>query len=323
MKTTIKKKSVILFLAGIACAGVIHGLEKYILVLVGRYGAAHPELAGAPYFSTLGFCLNLSICVFLLLCWAGALLRRMLPTRARTYLFISALLMILYIALRSAKYRFAENGDPFIRLLWYLYYVPLVMIPTFFLMTCINIWKKGSKKRFDERLLLIPASVMSAAVLTNDLTGAVFLFPWDELVFGSQGTYVRNFGYYIIAAFMAIEFICGMILLTRINRAFHSVKKVISPFLFIILMAALLVMERAIGYYSMPRPFNPPEIVAFCMLGILESCVRSRLISRNDNYIGFYRSMNLPAMITDSRSSFERSFGKLLFRFASGIEFSS
>ena len=301
METRNKRKSVVLFLAGIVFAGLIHVFDKYVLMFLVQFGAEHPELSGAPYFSTLGFCVNLSVCVFLLLCWAGALRRRMLPTRARTYLFASALLMIFYIAVRSAKYRLAGDDVLINHIFWYLYYIPIIFIPTLFLMTCINIRRKSQKKRFDERLLLIPASVMAAAVLTNDLSGAVFIFPWDDLLVGSQGTYVRNFGYYIIVASMTVEFICGMILLTRINRSFHSAKKVIFPFLFIILMGVLLVMERSLGYYSLPRPFNPPEIVVFCMLGILESCVRSRLIPQNENYTGFYRSMNIPALITDSR----------------------
>ena len=301
VETKGKSKNVLLFLAGIAFAGIVHVLDRCVLTFLIKQGAERPELSGAPYFSTLFFCINLSVYVFLLLFWAGALRRRMLPTRARSYLFASALLMIFYMALRSAKYRLAGDDVLVNHIFWYLYYIPIIFIPTLFLMTCINLRRKSRAKRFDERLLLIPASIMTAAVLTNDLTGAVFLFPWDDLLIGSQGTYVRNFGYYIIVVSMTVEFICGLILLTKINRSFHSAKKVIFPFLFIILMGVLLVMERAFGYYNTPRPFNPPEIVVFCMLGILESCVRSRLIPQNENYTGFYRSMNIPAMISDSR----------------------
>ena len=303
METKATKKNSLLFLAGIIAAGAVHVVEKGTLTLLVKYGSESTGFTAAPYISTLGFCVNLSIFVFLLLCWIESLRMRLLPTRARTYLICTALLMIFYLALRSAKYRFADSNDYFVHVLWYLYYIPLIFIPALFLMTCIFMRNKGSARRFDERFVLIPAAALTAAVLTNDLHHFVFLFPWaDEgLIFGSQGTYVRNAGYYVIVAFMAAAFILGIVLLTRINRSFHSIKKVIAPFLYILLMVVLLVMERAFGYYSLPRPYNPPEIVAFCMLGIFESCVRGRLIPRNENYAGFYRNMSLSSVITDRR----------------------
>ena len=46
--------------------------------------------------------------------------------------------------------------------------------------------------------------------------------------------------------------------------------------------------------------FNVPEIHIFCMLGILEACVRHRLIPNNENHIGFFSQLTVPALITDS-----------------------
>ena len=299
MKTN--QKNFICFLAALVLAGLFHVSDKSILTLLVRYGAGKTRLYGAPYLSTLGFCLNLAIYALLLLWWNQSLQRRLLPARPRTYLICIALLMIFYLALRSAKYRFAEGNDPFLRVLWYLYYIPLIFIPTLFLMTCIFMEKQGSPRRFDERLLLLPAALLTAAVLTNDLHRLVFRFDWDWLLIGSQGTYVNQFGYYVILGYMGLEFLCGMLLLTRVNRAERSVKTALAPFGFLLLLGALLVLERVFGYYGTPRPYNPPEIVVFCMLGILETCVRSRLIPHNENYAGFYRAMELSSMITDRR----------------------
>ena len=63
------------------------------------------------------------------------------------------------------------------------------------------------------------------------------------------------------------------------------------------------------GFHS---PWAFPEAAVLGMLGIFESCIRSRLIPHNENYIGFFGKLRLPAVITD------RSFSPV-FRTASDV----
>ena len=66
------------------------------------------------------------------------------------------LLMILYLCLRVFRYRIASSAAA-LRLSWYAYYVPLMLVPALFLMVCFRISSTGLKSvKWDERLLLIP-----------------------------------------------------------------------------------------------------------------------------------------------------------------------
>ena len=46
--------------------------------------------------------------------------------------------------------------------------------------------------------------------------------------------------------------------------------------------------------------YEVPEILIFCMLGVFEACIRSRLMPRNENYAAFFSAMKIPAMITNA-----------------------
>ena len=75
------------------------------------------------------------------------------------------LLMILYLCLRVFRYRIASSAAA-LRLSWYAYYVPLMLVPALFLMVCFRISSTGLKSvKWDERLLLIPGGILASLAL--------------------------------------------------------------------------------------------------------------------------------------------------------------
>ena len=62
----------------------------------------------------------------------------------------------------------------------------------------------------------------------------------------------------------------------------------------------MYVMDAIVDRTGKPIPFYFPEIFVFGMLGIFESCIRSRLIPFNENYVGFFARLDLAAEISDS-----------------------
>ena len=78
------------------------------------------------------------IYVGLLLFWIQSVRARLLPSRERAWLIGAALMMLFYLLLRIFKYRFTEEVIP-LRYAVYLYFVPMTMIPTFFLIACLRI----------------------------------------------------------------------------------------------------------------------------------------------------------------------------------------
>ena len=128
------KRNLLLFVGLLLLAGLFHIIEHTIHDI---------SALGEPHYAvvTLFFCLELVIYTVLIIFWIQSVHTRLLPSRARNYMVIVALLMIFYLVLRAYKYRIAGE-DAGLRLSWYAYYIPMTFIPALFLMVCIRI-KKG------------------------------------------------------------------------------------------------------------------------------------------------------------------------------------
>lgn len=256
---------------------------------------------GSGFFNSLMFSMNFLIYAGLLLLWIHSVRVRLLPTRARRYLIAAAAFMVVYLMLRVTKYRIIIDNVVLSRYLVYAYFVPMVMISTLFLMTSICI-RRGEDKisGTDERLLLIPAVIFSVFSLSND---------WHMLIyrpkitlsefFVESGTYTYGFGFYILYGWIGLTLAVGFILLLRESGG-RSTKGTVLLIGDVILWLALVLLCILVFYRNdLPRMFGIPEIHTFCMLGILEVCIQSRLIPHNEDYRSFFSEMDLPLMLTD------------------------
>ena len=293
-KTTL---ATVLFVVGILLAGSAHALAKLCI----QWFMDSPDTSTfLPFFSTLMFCLNLGIYITLLLFWIQSLFQRLLPSRERSYLICAALCMVVMLILRSVKYRLVdEQNDLLLRYLWYLYYIPMLLMPTLFLMTCLRLEGKNREKRFDERWLLLPAAVLAVLFLTNDLHHLAFAPVSGYPMNGAYKTYTNQILLYVYYGYYAVTIGLGLFLLTKANSRFHSFQKAAKPFLFLLVMLGLTLIDKALTLTSIPSMFLVPETVSFGMIGVFESCIRNRLIPHNENYAGFFEQMRFPVMITD------------------------
>lgn len=288
----------VLFMLGILTAGFANAASRQIMIIY-RDDPEAPAIM--PFFCTLLFCVNLLLYIFLLIFWIQSVQRRLLPGRARNYLIAAACCAVTLLMLRSTKYRLIDDlAWDTARYIWYLYYLPMILLPTLFLMTCINIERKNRSGRFDERLLLIPAAALILLFLTNDLHHLAFRPNGDSVMMGAYGSYFNNGLFYLYYVYYVVTITAGLVLLVRANLRLHSFKKVLLPFLFLLLMPVLVLINNSLSWLQLPSMFTAPEIVSFGMIGVFESCVRNRLIPYNENYGGFFRQMRFPAVITNS-----------------------
>ncbi|MBQ3264430.1 MAG: hypothetical protein IJH07_01505 [Ruminococcus sp.] len=256
---------------------------------------------GSGFFNSLMFSLNFVIYAGLLLLWSHSVRVRLLPTRARRYLVSAAALMLAYLMLRVTKYRIVINSVFLSRYLVYAYFVPMVMIPTLFLMTSICI-RRGEDKTdgIDERLLLIPAFILSLFALSNDWHRLIYC-PEISLsdFFVESGTYTYGFGLYVLYGWIGLTLAVGFFLLLRESGS-RSKKGTVLLIGDVLLWLGLVLLCILVFYrYDLPRMFGIPEIHIFGMLGILEICIQCRLIPHNEDYRAFFPEMDLPLMLTD------------------------
>ena len=223
---------------------------------------------------------------------------RLLPTRAKGYILAAGWLMLLFLATQFTKYRIAVSPG-LNRACWYIYYLPILLIPTFFLMTCFRLGRGAGGGKAQELWFMVPAGLLALGILTNDLHQMAFI-PKEELksLIGRPNTYTHGFLYYAAYAWAGGAMVAGIILLIAACRKNGSWKKALLPLLTLALTLSLFAICNRIPKNSFPITYEWPEICIFSMLSVFEACIRGRLIPSNENYPGFFAQMNLPALIT-------------------------
>lgn len=255
------------------------------------------------FLNTVMFSANFLIYSGLLLYWMQSVRSRLLPTKARAYILAAAFLMLLYLTLRVFKYRIAEADAIPSRYAVYAYWIPQLMIPTLFLMTCIRI-RRGEREDDPhcEMLLLIPALILSVLVMTNDLHGFVYAPKVGISQFAVKtGTYSLGIVFYMMYAWMGLTALAGFILLFRETRKRTVRMTVMLIAVLLIWITLVLVCVLFFNKHKIPAMFNVPEVHIFCMLGVMEICIRERLIPYNENHSGFFSQLDLPVMIADKK----------------------
>lgn len=293
-RTTI---ATIIYVAAVLAAGMCDVTAKQIIKV---FMSDPSSLAILPLVSTVMFCVNMCIYLFLLVFWARSVQRRLLPSRERTYMLIAACCAVALMLLRTIRFRMIGETD-FIseEVLWYLYYIPRTLLPALFLMVCVRIERKPGA-RFDERLVLIPTFAIMLGILTNRLHHFAFLPVADMPLTGHTGSYTDGWLSYVYDVFAVLCVIIGLVLLTRANRRLRDIKKVMLPFFFLLIIFALIGLNTLMSRLDNVSMFKSQEIISFSTVAIFESCIRNRLIPYNENYSGFFGQMLFPTMITDS-----------------------
>ena len=143
-----------------------------LFVLAGFFRQA--DRVGAPLPSAAFFLLTNLIYIGLAMGWGFSISRRILHRCDRRWLLLGCAMAVLWLFLRTVKYRFF-NGDTVTRYLWYLYYVPQILAPLFSLFAALQLGRREGAA-FSRRwyLLFIPAILLVSGILTNDLHQMAF-----------------------------------------------------------------------------------------------------------------------------------------------------
>lgn len=227
--------------------------------------------------------------------WGISLHRRILQNQARRYLSAIAGLMVLWLTLRTVKY--SINDIDAERYLWYFYYLPMLLIPTFSIAAAMSLGKPE-----DYRLprwlviLYIPALVLLALVLTNDVHQLVFRFPEGLM---SDWEYSYGIGYYVVAGW---EGICALlalgIILYKCRIPHTNVFLWLPTIPFAMAIAYAVCYVRGVYWVWL---LAGDITVSLCLLiaAIFESCIQCRLILSNQGYETLLALTTVPTQITD------------------------
>ena len=225
--------------------------------------------------------------------WCVSVKTRIINKQICRYLIYVGSLMCFWLLIRTVKWFFLSHFDTAGRYLWYLYYVPMILIPLFGVFIALFIGKTEdyTLPRL-YRLLYIPALLLIALIVTNDLHRFTFDFPNGIYYYNNDYTY--NFVFYITCGWFIIlgaVFVVTMIIKCRVpgTKAFQK-------------MPAIVLAGATVFWIIYYLGFRGCDLVAMdCLMIImlLESSIRSGLIRSNQGYNEIFEKTNIAVRIVD------------------------
>jgi hypothetical protein len=146
--------------------------------------------------------------------------------------------------------------------------------------------------------MFVPALVLLALILTNDLHQLAFFFPGGLAV--GEDDYTRGPVYYAAAAWMAFLELASLTMLLAKSRVPGTRKVLWPPF------AVFGCMLAYSALYNLHLPllfaYMGDMTLCFCILTVLlwESCIQCGLIRTNTHYEGLFRASTVAMQIADS-----------------------
>ena len=233
-----------------------------------------------------------------LLCyWARSLQARVVSKYSRHALVAIACLLIFWFSVRTIKYYFLYNIDQ-IRWGWYLYYVPMLLIPCCCLVLALMMGADTSQKPpYWISVIFIVSFLLIAIVLTNDLTH--FVFKWNERPW-IDGSEVHGFMYFIIMFWeVGISFSALIILFIKCRMPLKS-KRICLPFIPFFLMC-VYILSYAVNPGFFRFLLNDMTAVNCCFIvATIEICILVNLIQVNTGYEELFEYSDFKSMICDS-----------------------
>ncbi|MDO4845053.1 MAG: histidine kinase N-terminal 7TM domain-containing protein [Oscillospiraceae bacterium] len=246
---------------------------------------------------------NLSTVYLLILCVCLVLYyARRVPPAGSLSVLTKALswMALLLILLRGVKYSAVAEVSAWARHTWYLYYVPLLLLPLF--LFHISLLVPAGKRTRTSGLqygTLLLTVLLIGLVLTNDLHQQAFRFQpgfadWDH-------EYSRGWLFYAATFWQYALYAAAILLLVakcRVGSAKRFAWLLLIPFAIGIAMNILLLTD------TMPRLYGThlvefPEALICMAAAVLEGCFQLGLIPTNTNYGKLFSLFSISAQITD------------------------
>ena len=233
--------------------------------------------------------------IALLTGWGISLHMRIIQTQVRRYLLAVAMLMAVWLLLKIVNY--SIDNIVINRYLWYLYYIPMLFIPTTALFISMSLCRAEDYHLPQRSMLLcIPTGLLLLLVLTNDLHQHVFSFPSGIM---TQRNYMHEAGYYAILSWIMLCALASLSIMMIKCRIPRSKKILVLP-----IIPLALSLAYTTTYVRGIRPvlvLAGDMTVTQCLLisAMFEGCIQCGLIQSNIGYNEIFETTTIPVQITD------------------------
>lgn len=248
------------------------------------------------------FTYNSIVCVLLTtatVIWIFQIQRRLIQGEVRRYLTMLALLVICWMLQRTIKYEYLFEGGMVNRYAWYMYYIFQTFGILFMFLSVLYIGRPQDNPISPRwKLLYIPAVLISAGIMTNDLHQLAFRFcgglgEWNEK------DYIHGVLYYISVIWVALLFLAMLTVVLVKCRVPSRRRKIWMPMIPILAGVIYMITFFVKTDSILMQPLKVPEMVCIIFIAFMECLIMSQLFPSNDNYGDFWNASSIGAGIMD------------------------
>lgn len=238
----------------------------------------------------------------LLVAWIFSIQKRIINPRVRRHLIQIAMLYVFWMIEGMLKYTILYNYPTLNRYAWYIYYVPLTLVPVLLLFVANYVGKPDdyvmSRKWY---LLLIPALLCIGIVMTNDLHQWAFVLKNGMDSVGKDGDYLHNIVWYITMIIIIFEICVFIFTLLKKCRLGQKGKRIILPIVPLLLLLVYGILYL-IDYDIIAVVAGDMKAVnVYAVVFTLEFCIHTGLLPSNTHYKEMFTLSSLSVQITDKQ----------------------
>ncbi len=154
------------------------------------------------------------LCALAVTAWGYSVRLRCSSTATMRCLLAVAVLLFFWLALTLAKWNVESSLAGSI--MWYLFYLPMLAVPTFVLFSIIpqTRWGSSPRARWAQVACFAVDGVLLVLVLTNNLHHAVFEFDLSDPAWSSAYTYAP--AYAVVYAWIIVQYL-GFLVIAFVN----------------------------------------------------------------------------------------------------------
>lgn len=216
--------------------------------------------------------------IIIIVLWSGLIFIRISDKNLQKHLLAISLLLLMWMFVRIVRLVLPDGMVD--RVFWYLYYIPLIFLPTV-LFWIGQIITHSYEKRFHKllkKIIFAVSFLLTVLVLTNDLHQLAFRF-YKGMEGNNYDLYYRNsWVYYIVFTWSLLLIFSFVIVAVRYKS--DSTAKRAGPLLIIVFLSVVYFGGYAYGV-SIFRESEFSIVYGLMSLLFLEACFQSRLIPNN------------------------------------------
>lgn len=258
-------------------------------------------LGGIIHFSFYGVIFSYDITQLyfgvLVIFWMVSVNIRVIDRQARNPMLAVGFLLLLYFILQVAGYNLFKHSEVMVRILWYAYYIPMILIPALILYISLHVRNNGAiTDPSIFRGILATAGLLILGFLTNDLHGLAFTSAGAAL---DKENYTHGVLFYLYVIYIMVVLAASVwqqvktVKERELRNALDVPLRLMAAGIFCCVGAEVLM--------SVARNFslwNTGEAFTFYAISYLEISIYLGLIPSNQGYLKIFRSMPIPAKIT-------------------------